>query len=122
MKKSNFTSPVYTVVAVDIDDIVAQKTNPNQMTAKSWDALQQSINNGGYVAPVQIAPNADYDPTTEGMPKPSLIEHTDKNNDAVENTEAGMQATIIVKVMKMEFVLCMKIMRKLYNAGIKYAS
>lgn len=91
MVKSNFKSPVYEVVAIDIDDIVAQKTNPNQMTAKSWDALQQSINNGGYVAPVQIAPNSDYDPSTEGIPKPSLIEHTDKDNDAVTNTEGGMQ-------------------------------
>lgn len=91
MVKSNFKSPVYDVVAVDINDIVAQKTNPNQMTEKSWAALQQSINNGGYVAPVQIAPNADYDPSTEGMIKPSLIEHTDKDNDAVTNSEGGMQ-------------------------------
>ena len=91
MVKSNFKSPVYEVIAVDIDDIVAQKTNPNQMTEKSWAALQQSINNGGYVAPVQIAPNADYDPSTEGMPKPSLIEHTDNDNDTVTNTEGGMQ-------------------------------
>ena len=91
MKKSNFISPVYEVVAVDIDDIVAQKTNPNQMTAKSWDALQQSINNGGYVAPVQIAPNAEYDPSTKGMPKPSLVEHTDEHDDVVKNSEGGMQ-------------------------------
>lgn len=91
MKVSNFKSPVYEVIAVDIDDIVSQKTNPNQMTAKSWAALQQSINNGGYVAPVQIAPNVEYDPTTEGKPKPSLIEHTDSSETAVTNSEGGMQ-------------------------------
>lgn len=91
MKVSNFKSPVYDVVAIDIDDIVSQKTNPNQMTAKSWDALQQSINNGGYVAPVQIAPNAEYDPTTHGLPRPSLIEHTDNHETAVTNSEGGMQ-------------------------------
>lgn len=91
MKVSNFRSPVYDVIAVDIDDIVSQKTNPNQMTAKSWDALQQSINNGGYVAPVQIAPNVDYDPATNGQPKPSLIEHTDNSDNVVKNSEGGMQ-------------------------------
>lgn len=91
MVKSNFKSPVYQVVAVDIDTIVSQKSNPNQMTAKSWAALQQSINNGGYVAPVQIAPNADYDPNTDGKPKPSLIEHTDDESIAVTNSEGGMQ-------------------------------
>lgn len=91
MKVSNFRSPVYDVIAVDIDEIVSQKTNPNQMTAKSWDALQQSINNGGYVAPVQIAPNVDYDPATNGQPKPSLIEHTDNSDNVVKNSEGGMQ-------------------------------
>lgn len=91
MKVSNFRSPVYDVIAVDIDDIVSQKTNPNQMTAKSWDALQQSINNGGYVAPVQIAPNVDYDPATHGQTKPSLIEHTDSSDNVVKNSEGGMQ-------------------------------
>lgn len=89
--KSSYVSPVYSVIRVPIDDIVAQKANPNQMTQKSFNALQVSILNGGYVAPVQIAANSDYDPATAGLPRPSLIDHVDNNDVASNNTEEGMQ-------------------------------
>lgn len=91
MKESLFNSPAYSVKKIPIDEIVSQKSNPNQMTGKSWQALQISVYNTGYTFPVIVAENSDYDPATEGMVKPSLIEHTDNSDDVITNTEAGMQ-------------------------------
>lgn len=91
MKESLFNSPAYSVKKIPIDEIVSQKSNPNQMTGKSWQALQISVYNTGYTFPVIVAENSDYDSATEGMEKPSLIEHTDKSDDVIANTEAGMQ-------------------------------
>lgn len=89
--RSTFESPAYKVQRIDIDELVSQKANPNQMSGKHWDALQISIKNTGYTFSVIAGLNSDYDPATEGMPKPSLLEHTDNNKDVVTNTEAGMQ-------------------------------
>lgn len=91
MKTSTFKSPAYEVTRVNIDDLVSQKSNPNQMSGKSWDALQTSIFNSGYTFPVIAATNMEYDPSTEGMPKPDLVEHKDDESIAVTNTEGGMQ-------------------------------
>ena len=91
MKTSNFKSPAYGVERIKIEDLVSQKTNPNQMTGKAWEALQTSISNSGYTFPVIAAVNVDYDPTTEGKRKPSLVEHKDDEGIAVTNDEAGMQ-------------------------------
>lgn len=87
--KSTYVSPAYQVVRVPIEELVSQKANPNQMNIKSFAALQQSIFNGGYVAPVQIAKNLEYDPSTEGQERPSLISHIDESG--VANGEEGMQ-------------------------------
>lgn len=91
MKVSTFESPAYGVRRINIDDLVSQKANPNQMIGKAWEALQTSIFNSGYTFPVIAATNTEYDPETEGTQKPSLVEHKDNKEDAVTNTEAGMQ-------------------------------
>lgn len=91
MKVSAFQSPAYGVKRVKINDLVSQKANPNQMTGKAWEALQTSIFNSGYTFPVISATNDEYDPSTEGQPKPDLIEHKDDESIAVTNTEGGMQ-------------------------------
>ena len=91
MKTSDFVSPAYGVQRVSIDELVSQKANPNQMTGKSWEALQTSIFNSGYTFPVICAVNTEYDPSTENFPKPDLVEHKDDENIAVANTEGGMQ-------------------------------
>ena len=91
MKTSTFKSPAYDVQRVNIDDLVSQKSNPNQMTGKAWEALQTSIFNSGYTFPVIAATNTEFDPNTENELKPSLIDHKDNKDDAVTNTEGGMQ-------------------------------
>ena len=91
MVKSTFISPAYGVQRVKIDDLVSQKANPNQMSGKAWEALQTSIFNSGYTFPVIAATNAEYDPSTEGMEKPNLVEHKDNEETSVTNTEGGMQ-------------------------------
>lgn len=91
MKISTFESPAYGVKRINIDDLVSQKANPNQMTGKAWEALQTSIFNSGYTFPVIAATNTEYDPETEGKERPSLVEHKDNQDDAVTNTEGGMQ-------------------------------
>ena len=93
MKISNFMSPAYGVERINIDDIVSQKANPNSMTGKSWDALQTSIKNTGYTFPVLACNNIDYDPATEGMDKPSLIEHSDGENTFTSSGKVGTQVS-----------------------------
>lgn len=77
MVNSDFTSPAYNVQRININDLVSQKVNPNSMTQKSFEALQQSIFNTGYTFPVISALNTEYDPSIEGKPKPSLIDLAD---------------------------------------------
>lgn len=72
-----FVSPVYNMSRIPIDDIVSQKINPNSQSVKSFDALTMSIFNTGYTSGVIAGFNADYDPSTEGQKKPSLLEHSD---------------------------------------------
>lgn len=72
-----FVSPVYSMTRIPIDDIVSQKVNPNSQSVKSFDALTMSIFNTGYTSGVIAALNADYDSSTEGQEKPSLLEHSD---------------------------------------------
>lgn len=93
MKTSNFESPAYGVQRIKIEDLVSQKANPNSMTGKSWDALQQSIFNTGYTFPVIAAVNTEYDPSTEGQPKPDLIEHSDGENTFTSSGKVGTQVS-----------------------------
>ena len=93
MKISNFVSPAYGVIKMPIDDLVSQKANPNSMTGKSWDALQQSIYNTGYSFPVIAAANADYDPSTEGQQKPDLIEVSDGESTFTDSGKVGTQVS-----------------------------
>jgi len=93
MVKSNFISPAYGVQRINIDDLVSQKANPNSMTGKSWDALQQSIFNSGYTFPVIIANNNEYDPLTEGKEKPSLIELSDGESSFTSAGKVGTQVS-----------------------------
>lgn len=93
MKTSNFKSPAYGVRAIPIDELVSQKVNPNSMTGKAWDALQQSIYNTGYTFPVIAAVNADYDAATMGMDKPDLIEHSDGENTFTNSGKVGTQVS-----------------------------
>lgn len=72
-----FVSPVYNMTRIPIDDIVSQKINPNSQSVKSFDALTMSIFNTGYTSGVIAGFNADYDPSTEGKQRPSLLEHSD---------------------------------------------
>lgn len=91
--RSNFSSPAYGVKRIPIDELVSQKANPNSMTGKSWDALQQSICNTGYTFPVIAATNGDYDPATEGKEKPDLIEHSDGENTFTSSGKVGTQVS-----------------------------
>lgn len=56
----NFKSPVYNLQKINITDIIAQKINPNNMTNKSFSALQQSIFNTGYTMPIVVVENPNY--------------------------------------------------------------
>lgn len=91
--KSTFKSPAYEVKPISIDDLVSQKTNPNSMTGKSWEALQQSIYNSGYTFPVLAAVNKEYDPDTAGMERPSLIEHSDGESTFTNTGKVGTQVS-----------------------------
>jgi hypothetical protein len=93
MKKSTFISPAYGVQKVHIDDLVSQKANPNSMTGKAWEALQQSIFNTGYTFPVVASRNADYDPSTEGLPKPNLLEVSDGESTFTNSGKIGTQVS-----------------------------
>lgn len=93
MNKSNFVSPAYGVTRIPIDELVSQKANPNSMTGKSWDALQQSIHNSGYTFPVIAANNSEYDPETEGKDKPDLIEHSDGEDTFTNSGKVGTQVS-----------------------------
>lgn len=93
MKTSTFNSPAYGVKRIKIDDLVSQKANPNSMTGKSFDALQQSIYNTGYTFPVIAAVNAEYDPTTDGKEKPSLIEMSDGEETFTSVGKVGTQVS-----------------------------
>lgn len=76
-----------------IDDLVSQKTNPNSMTGKAWDALQQSIFNTGYTFPVVAAINLQYDPSTADKPKPNLIEESDGVSSFTSVGKIGTQVS-----------------------------
>lgn len=93
MQTSNFISPAYGVQRIKIDDLVSQKANPNSMTGKSFDALQQSIYNTGYTFPVIAAVNAEYDPSTDGMDKPCLIELSDGESSFTSAGKVGTQVS-----------------------------
>ena len=93
MVKSNFISPAYGVKRIPIDELVSQKANPNSMTGKSWDALQQSIFNTGYTFPVIASTNNEYDPETEGKEKPSLIELSDGESSFTSAGKVGTQVS-----------------------------
>ena len=69
----SFIDPAYVPIPVRCEDIIAQATNPNYQTSKSFQALQQSIWNNGMSFPVLISENPLYDPSTEGMPKPKCF-------------------------------------------------
>lgn len=93
MQTSNFISPAYGVKRINIDDLVSQKANPNSMTGKSFDALQQSIFNTGYTFPVISAINAEYDPSTQGLDKPCLIELSDGESSFTSAGKIGTQVS-----------------------------
>jgi hypothetical protein len=93
MKKSNFVSPAYNVQRIPIDDLVSQRANPNSMTGKSWEALQQSIFNTGYTFPVVASNNADYDPSTEGMDRPNLLDVSDGEQTFTTSGKVGTQVS-----------------------------
>jgi hypothetical protein len=63
------------------------------MTGKTWEALQTSIKNSGYTFPVLAANNLDYDPTTKGQERPSLIEHSDGVKSGVTSEGVGTQVS-----------------------------
>lgn len=91
--KSTFVSPAYGVSKIHIDDLVSQRVNPNSMTSKSFDALQQSIFNTGYTFPVISGLNAEYNPETEGKVKPDLIEHSDGEQTFTDSGKVGTQVS-----------------------------
>lgn len=93
MKQSTFQSPAYGLQCIHIDDLVSQKVNPNSMTGKSFDALQQSIFNTGYTFPVLAAKNTDYDESTEGGEKPCLIEASDGEQTVTSAGKVGVQVS-----------------------------
>ena len=93
MKKSNYVSPAYNIMRVDIDDIVSQKANPNSQTKKDFYALQRSILNSGYTDVVKVAPNKEYDPSTAGQPRPSLIENSDGEETHTGALKLGTQVS-----------------------------
>lgn len=93
MNQSTFISPAYGVQRINIHDLVSQKANPNSMTGKSFDALQQSILNTGYTFPVIAANNNEYDPATAGMDKPSLIESSDGDQTFTSAGKVGTQVS-----------------------------
>ena len=66
----DFTSPAYKIKKINITDIIAQKINPNSMTGKSFNALQQSIFNTGYTIPIVVIENENY----KGEPDISNLE------------------------------------------------
>lgn len=93
MKQSAFVSPAYGVKRININDLVSQKANPNSMSQKSFEALQQSIMNTGYTFPVIAAVNKDYDPSTNGLERPDLIEHSDGENTFTSSGKVGTQVS-----------------------------
>lgn len=94
MNKSTFQSPAYGVQRVNIDDLVSQKVNPNSMTGKSFDALQQSIYNTGYTFPVIASNNTEYDPETEKSDiRPNLIESSDGDQSFTSAGRVGTQVS-----------------------------
>ena len=93
MKKSTFISPAYAAQRISIDDLVSQRVNPNSMTGKSFDALQQSIFNTGYTFSVLAANNTEYSPETEGKEKPSLIELSDGDQTFTSAGKVGVQVS-----------------------------
>lgn len=93
MQVSTFQSPAYGVTRVKIEDLVSQKVNPNSMTGKAWDALQQSIFNTGYTFPVICSNNEEYDPSTEGLPRPDLIENSDGEQTFTSSGKVGTQVS-----------------------------
>lgn len=93
MKNSDFTSPAYGVKRIPVDDIVSQKVNPNSMTQKSFDALQTSIKNTGYTFPVILGVCEEYDPSTEGLERPNLIEVSDGEQTFTSAGKVGTQVS-----------------------------
>lgn len=93
MHTSEFSSPAYGVRRVPIADLVSQKANPNSMTGKSFDALQQSILNTGYTFPIIAALNDEYDSATEAMDRPSLIEMSDGEQTFTDSGKIGTQVS-----------------------------
>ena len=58
---NKFISPAYNIQKIPIIDIIAQQINPNSITGKSFNALQQSIFNTGYTIPIVVIKNPTYD-------------------------------------------------------------
>ena len=64
---SDFISPAYNPERISIFDIVAQILNPNSISPKAFDALQQSIFNTGYTVPIVIVENPGYEEESDNI-------------------------------------------------------
>lgn len=91
--KSEFVSPAYGVQRVPIDELVSQKANPNQQSGKAFSALMTSIMNTGFSFPVIATECHEYDPSTEGKPKPNLIEAADGGTTHANGEKIGTQVS-----------------------------
>lgn len=58
---NKFKSPVYNVIAVPIDKIIANDYNPNHVAKREMDLLYQSIKADGYTMPVVCFYDASID-------------------------------------------------------------
>lgn len=92
-KKSNFVSPVYNIKALPIDDLVSQKSNPNSQRASAFRSLQMSIFNQRYVVNVMVGKNAEYNPETEGLERPNLLEGADGEETVAGDVKVGTQVS-----------------------------
>lgn len=93
MVESTFKSPAENIVRMDINDIVSQKVNPNSHDLQSWQKLQRSIMNTGFVFPVLVGPNDDYDESTKGQERPSLIDNSDGESTNANGLKIGTQVS-----------------------------
>ena len=87
MEKSSYKSPIYNKIeAINCWDICAQEINPNSTNNKSFGSLQQSIFNSGYLLPVNIVLNPEYDQsldTTYGIDFHNI--HLEDNKSKIVN-------------------------------------
>lgn len=75
-------SPIYGgIQGIPCWDICAQKTNPNSINSKAFEALQQSIFNNGYLFPVIVTKNPLYKDKSN-LTELELLDNMINSNDS----------------------------------------